>query len=354
LHERASDEGVKEVDVTIQTLSIHEGNTVLSEGHHGVHIHEVGDCTASCAAAGGHFDPGPNGNPSPDGNHPFHLGDLVNIEIGSNGRGSMRTTTSRVTLSPGPLSVFDANGSAFIIHVGADTYCPNGQVTGCAGGARAACGIIEQMNSCSGDVTSPTMASGCDAIGVIRYLGRSGEAHGAGQEQGSPASPARDPAQRSTPRHLSLVRIADLRPDGKPNRRRNWHPECVETYKLCWPSHARQWLKERDSGICAGCSRNTVTKRLRRSRPITPRPDDARYAGTYCRAVWTERHAWELDHIVPLADGGTHELANMQTLCRPCHRTKTAREATRRAQRRQWPNASAVAERAATAPTEML
>jgi superoxide dismutase, Cu-Zn family len=145
LHERASDEGVKEVDVTIQTLSIHEGNTVLSEGHHGVHIHEVGDCTASCAAAGGHFDPGPNGNPSPDGNHPFHLGDLVNIEIGSNGRGSMRTTTSRVTLSPGPLSVFDANGSAFIIHVGADTYCPNGQVTGCAGGARAACGIIEQM-----------------------------------------------------------------------------------------------------------------------------------------------------------------------------------------------------------------
>jgi Cu-Zn family superoxide dismutase len=142
LHERASDEGVKEVDVTVR---IRERNTVLSEGSHGVHIHEVGNCTSSCAAAGGHFDPGPNGNPSPDGNHPFHLGDLINIEIDSNGRGSMRTTTSRVTLSPGPLSVFDANGSAFIIHIGADTYCPNGPVTGCAGGARAACGIIEQV-----------------------------------------------------------------------------------------------------------------------------------------------------------------------------------------------------------------
>jgi 5-methylcytosine-specific restriction endonuclease McrA len=93
---------------------------------------------------------------------------------------------------------------------------------------------------------------------------------------------------------------------------------------------------------------------LRRSRPVTPRPDDARYAGPYCRAVWTERHAWELDHIVPLADGGTHELANMQTLCRPCHRAKTAREAAERARRRKWPNVSAVAERAATAPTEML
>jgi Cu-Zn family superoxide dismutase len=142
LHERDSDEGVKEVDVTVR---IGERNTVLSEGSHGVHIHEVGNCTSSCAAAGGHFDPGPNGNPSPDGNHPFHLGDLINIEIDSNGRGSMRTTTSRVTLSPGPLSVFDANGSAFIIHVGADIYCPNGPVAGCAGGARAACGIIEQV-----------------------------------------------------------------------------------------------------------------------------------------------------------------------------------------------------------------
>jgi Cu-Zn family superoxide dismutase len=142
LYERDSDEGIKEVDVTIR---IRERNTVLSEGHHGVHIHEVGDCTASCGAAGGHFDPGPNGNPTPDGNHPFHLGDLINIEVGSNGRGSMRTTTSRVTLSPGPLSVFDANGSAIIIHVGADTYCPNGPATGCAGGARAACGVIERI-----------------------------------------------------------------------------------------------------------------------------------------------------------------------------------------------------------------
>ena len=70
--------------------------------------------------------------------------------------------------------------------------------------------------------------------------------------------------------------------------------------------------------------------------------------------VWTERHAWELDHVVPLADGGPHELADMQTLCRPCHRAKTARGATERTQRRKWPNVSAVAERAATAPTEML
>ena len=143
LYEQDSDEGVKEVDVAIR---IREDNDILSEGRHAVHIHEVGNCAESCAAAGGHFDPGPNGNPNPDGNHPFHLGDLVNIQIADDGRGSLHSTTSRVTLSPGPLSVFDANGSAIIIHTGADTYCPNGPVTGCAGGARAACGVIERPN----------------------------------------------------------------------------------------------------------------------------------------------------------------------------------------------------------------
>ena len=141
LHERTSNEGVKVVDVT---LRIRRPNTALNQGRHGVHIHEVGNCTSQCAAAGGHFDPGPNGNPSPDGNHPFHLGDLINIKIAGDGRGSLRTTTSRVTLSPGPLSVFDANGSAVIIHTGVDTYCPHGPVTGCAGGARAACGVVKR------------------------------------------------------------------------------------------------------------------------------------------------------------------------------------------------------------------
>jgi 5-methylcytosine-specific restriction endonuclease McrA len=125
-----------------------------------------------------------------------------------------------------------------------------------------------------------------------------------------------------------------LRPDGRPDRRRNWHPACVEVYKLSWPSHARQRVRERDGGICARCGGDTVTRQLRRSRPITPRPHDRHYAGPYCRAVWIERHGWELDHIVPLADGGTHELSNMQTLCRACHRAKTVREAVERARRR--------------------
>jgi Cu-Zn family superoxide dismutase len=137
LSERKSAEGVKVIDVMVKVKG-------MTPGKHAVHIHETAACQP-CGAAQGHFDPGPNSNTNPDGNHPFHMGDLVNIEVKNNGTGVMRTKTSRVTLSPGPLSVFDADGSAFIIHDLEDTYCPEGAVSGCAGGSRAACGIIEPL-----------------------------------------------------------------------------------------------------------------------------------------------------------------------------------------------------------------
>lgn len=134
LIERPSAEGIKLVDVTIRVSG-------MKPGRHAVHIHETGSCTP-CSEAKGHFDPGPHGFSAPDGNHPFHSGDLVNIEVNKGGKGVLHTSTTRVTLSPGPLSVFDADGSAIIIHTDPDTYCPEGDVKGCAGGSRAACGII--------------------------------------------------------------------------------------------------------------------------------------------------------------------------------------------------------------------
>lgn len=134
LKEEKTEEGVKEVRVNMMVNG-------LTPGKHAVHLHETASCVP-CGSAAGHFDPGPNSNSNPDGNHPFHSGDLINIEANNQGIGVLNTTTTRVTLSDGPLSLFDDNGSAFIIHVNPDTYCPNGVEAGCAGGGRAACGII--------------------------------------------------------------------------------------------------------------------------------------------------------------------------------------------------------------------
>ena len=35
--------------------------------------------------------------------------------------------------------------------------------------------------------------------------------------------------------------------------------------------------------------------------------------------------ATDVDHVVPLRDGGTHDWSNLQALCHACHSTKTAR-----------------------------
>jgi Cu-Zn family superoxide dismutase len=116
----------------------------LKPGMHGVHLHAIGKCTPDFAAAGGHFDPGPAGNPDPDANHPFHMGDVPQLTAGANGKATMKAATTRVTLSDGPLSLFDADGSAIIIHGNPDQGITGESKSGVSGGPRVACGVIEK------------------------------------------------------------------------------------------------------------------------------------------------------------------------------------------------------------------
>lgn len=114
----------------------------LKPGLHGVHLHAVGKCDPDFTAAGGHFDPGPAGNTDPDANHPYHMGDLPNLTVGQAGEGSMKVRTTRVTLSDGPLSLLDADGSAVIVHGNPDQGITGESKSGVSGGPRVACGVI--------------------------------------------------------------------------------------------------------------------------------------------------------------------------------------------------------------------
>jgi len=122
--------------------------SVLTPGLHGVHIHEVGLCEPpGFTTAGGHFDPGPFGNSHVVQNHPFHMGDLPNLEVSREGVGRLTYVTTRVSLRPSDVTVFDANGSAIIIHALEDQRScqpdpAKGHCTGVSGGGRIACGVI--------------------------------------------------------------------------------------------------------------------------------------------------------------------------------------------------------------------
>jgi Cu-Zn family superoxide dismutase len=130
--------GMNAVEITITV-------TGLTPGPHGVHLHAVGRCEApGFTSAGGHFDPGPHGMTDADANHPFHMGDLPNLVANASGRATLKAVTNRVTIGAGPLSLFDADGTAIIIHANPDKGITAAPKAGESGGPRAACGVIER------------------------------------------------------------------------------------------------------------------------------------------------------------------------------------------------------------------
>jgi Cu-Zn family superoxide dismutase len=86
----------------------------LPPGAKGFHVHEVGRCEPpSFESASGHFNPTGKEHATANPRGP-HAGDLPNITIDASGAGHLDVTTDRITLRPGPPSVFDAGGSAII------------------------------------------------------------------------------------------------------------------------------------------------------------------------------------------------------------------------------------------------
>lgn len=131
------DTGTRRVEIAV-TIS------GLKPGAHGFHLHAVGKCEPDFMAAGGHFDPGPSSNTDADANHPFHMGDLPNLVAAADGKAALTTTSTRVTLSPGPVSVFDADGTAIIVHGNPDQGKTGEPKSGLSGGPRVACGVIQK------------------------------------------------------------------------------------------------------------------------------------------------------------------------------------------------------------------
>ena len=111
----------------------------LPEGLHAIHFHSVGKCEGPAfTSAGPHFNPmnKKHGLKNPAGPH---AGDLPDMYVEKNGVGRYEVLIDSITLGPGETSVFDADGSAIVVHITADD-----NVTDPAGnsGDRIACGVI--------------------------------------------------------------------------------------------------------------------------------------------------------------------------------------------------------------------
>jgi superoxide dismutase, Cu-Zn family len=139
----AKGQGVGQAKFTATKGGVQMSVTVanLSPGIHAIHIHDAGKCEApGFTTAGPHFNPAnkKHGMQNPEGHH---AGDLPNLTVGANGKGTFKSTIQDVTLAGvGATSLFHAGGTSVVIHQDADDMKtdPAGNA-----GVRMACGVIQ-------------------------------------------------------------------------------------------------------------------------------------------------------------------------------------------------------------------
>ena len=114
----------------------------LPRGKHAFHIHQKGACdpASKFESAGGHFAPSGEKHGYMAEGGP-HAGDLPNQFVGRDGVLRINVLAPDMTLGSGNRSLFDADGSAIVIHANADDYRsdPAGNA-----GDRIACAVIKQ------------------------------------------------------------------------------------------------------------------------------------------------------------------------------------------------------------------
>lgn len=136
----------------------------------------------------------------------------------------------------------------------------------------------------------------------------------------------------------------------EPPRRTFCGDPCIHEWKVrSSAQYAREQVFERDRGVCAICGTNTV-EQVRTLEAEFGDPGRSKYHWfvaygrgkafanrlrqlAISKARWQSRSrgCWDMDHIVPVVEGGgSCGLDNLRTLCLRCHRGQTRQLRRRR------------------------
>lgn len=113
----------------------------VAPGAHALHLHAVGQCQGpDFKSAGAHFNPSSATHGYKSAKGP-HAGDLPNVHVEKDGMLNAEAFAAGTTLGAGDKSLFDADGTAIVVHAKPDDYAtdPAGNA-----GDRIACGVVEK------------------------------------------------------------------------------------------------------------------------------------------------------------------------------------------------------------------
>lgn len=136
--ENGKSAGTVTLTETPNGVLLHVTLTGVPEGVHAFHVHAVGQCEPPFTSAGAHFNPGSKQH-GVENAMGMHAGDMPNVTVPASGTLTFDVLNPGITLKAGPNSLFDADGSAVVLHGAADDYKsdPAGNA-----GARIACGVV--------------------------------------------------------------------------------------------------------------------------------------------------------------------------------------------------------------------
>lgn len=109
---------------------------------------------------------------------------------------------------------------------------------------------------------------------------------------------------------------------------------CGEPIVLADPTDYRRATRTRHRGDEHEIGDRNCHKLFMQSYCYTARELVERRGDPCCAYCGEITEQWEAEHTLALKDGGSHDPTNIVRSCVPCHKRKTATEATARAERR--------------------
>jgi superoxide dismutase, Cu-Zn family len=135
---KGNEVGKAELTATPSGVLIRVDLTAVPAGEHAFHIHAVGKCEPpDFKSAGPHYNPDETKHGLMNAEGP-HAGDMPNLHVPSDGKLQVEVLNPMVSLND-KASLLDQDGSALVIHAGADDYVsdPAGNA-----GDRIACAVV--------------------------------------------------------------------------------------------------------------------------------------------------------------------------------------------------------------------